>query len=128
MEITGRLTKDATVQTLSDERKVVRFSIAINDSYKAKGNSEPTRVTTYVDCSFWINPGAAEWLRKGTLVQLYGRIGLNVYNNMEGKAVGTLTFHVNNIKVLVSAKQRENNYSTAETPATSPETVDDLPF
>jgi len=33
MEITGRLTGDATVKTLSGERKVVNFSIAINDSF-----------------------------------------------------------------------------------------------
>ena len=32
MELVGRLTADAKVSTLKDERKVVNFSIAINDS------------------------------------------------------------------------------------------------
>lgn len=52
MEIVGRLTADATVNTLKDERKVVNFSVAVNDSYKAKGNEQPVKVTNYFNCSY----------------------------------------------------------------------------
>ena len=38
MEIVGRITKDAVVSQLKDERKVVNFSIAINDYYKPKNS------------------------------------------------------------------------------------------
>lgn len=63
MTITGRLTKDAVVNQLKDERNVVNFSVAINDSYKPKGG-ERTKVTTYCNCSYWISEKVAEHLRK----------------------------------------------------------------
>ena len=36
MEIIGRLTTDAKRKTVSNDREVVSFSIAVNDSYKPK--------------------------------------------------------------------------------------------
>jgi single-strand DNA-binding protein len=70
-------------------------------------------------------------LKKGALVQLFGRIGLNVYSNAEGKAFGSLTFHTNNIKILVFAKKSEQTENRTAHPAvqgTTSETADDLPF
>ncbi|HET7898519.1 MAG TPA: single-stranded DNA-binding protein, partial [Flavisolibacter sp.] len=37
MTLIGRITKDAIVNTTKEGRKVVNFSIAINESYKPKG-------------------------------------------------------------------------------------------
>src|SRR5437868_95434 len=99
MEIIARLTADAKVKTTANDRQVVSFDVAINDSYKPKGATEPIKVTTYVQCSYWVNPGIAQFLKKGTLVELYGRIGVNAYTSMQGEAKATLTFHVNNIKL-----------------------------
>ncbi|WP_446677077.1 single-stranded DNA-binding protein [Sphingobacterium daejeonense] len=36
MNITGRLTRNAEVRTLSNEKQVVNFSVAVNDSYRNK--------------------------------------------------------------------------------------------
>ncbi len=36
MTIVGRITKDAVVNQLKDEREVVNFSLALNDFYKPK--------------------------------------------------------------------------------------------
>ncbi len=69
MEITARLTGDAKVNTLKDERQVVNFNVAINDSYKTKDSSEVKKVATYFQCSYWINPGIAQYLKKGSLVE-----------------------------------------------------------
>ena len=130
MEIIGRLTKDAEVRTTKSEKQVVNFSVAVNDSYKPKGASEATKVTTYFDCSYWANPGIAQYLTKGTLVELYGRVELNVYNDMKGEAKGSLRFHVNNIKLHggtkhATAKQNEKTTAVAGELA---EPLDDLPF
>jgi len=122
MEITGRLTAGAKTTTLKDDRTVVNFSIAMNDSFKTKGSSEVTKVTTYVNCAYWLNPGIASHLVKGTMVQLYGRIGVNAWTNNEGEAKAGLTFHVNNIKMLGKPVQ-----ATTETKK-EPATADDLPF
>jgi single-strand DNA-binding protein len=129
MEISGRITKDAVTAKVSNDREVVNFSIAINDSYRPKGADELKKIVTYIDCSYWMGSKMAQWLKKGTVVELFGRIGLNVYNNAEGKALGSLTFHTSNIKILVFPKTE----NTAEVPAsqkknTDQDTPDDLPF
>ena len=99
MEITARVTADAKVNTLQDERQVVNFNVAINDSYKLKGSNDLKKSTTYFQCSYWLHSGIAQYLTKGTLVELVGRIGVNAYNNLQGEPKASLTFHVNNIKL-----------------------------
>lgn len=132
MEITGRLTADATVHKVGENKEVVNFSIAINDSYKPKGSSDVKEIVTYIDCSYWLNSKTAQWLKKGALVQLFGRIGLNVYNSSDGRALGSLTFHTNNLKILVFAKRTEQSQSNATVfsakQGTKEEPTDDLPF
>ena len=102
MEMTARLTGDAKISTLKNERQVVNFNVAINDSYKPQGGNESTKVVTYVQCDYWVNPGIAQYLTKGTLVELQGRIGVNAYTGMDGDAKATLTFHVNTINCMAS--------------------------
>jgi single-strand DNA-binding protein len=131
MEITGRVTANAVVSKINADREVVNFSIAINDNYKPKGSTEVKEVVTYINCSYWLSAKVAEWLKKGALVQLFGRIGLNVYSNAEGKAFGSLIFHTNSIKILVFAKkevQIENGTANSAIQGTALETADDLPF
>lgn len=132
MEITGRLTADATVHKVGENKEVVNFSIAINDSYKPKGSSEVKEVVTYINCSYWLNSKTAQWLKKGALVQLFGRIGLNVYSSSDGRALGSLTFHINNLKIIVFAKRTEQSESNGTAlptkQAVQAEPTDDLPF
>ncbi|MNI60560.1 single-stranded DNA-binding protein [compost metagenome] len=135
MEITGRLTADAAVRAVNGNRKVVNFSIAVNDSYRSGG--ETKKVTTYFDCSYWLNSGIAEYLKKGGLVQLYGRVGVNAYISGSGEAKASLTFHTSEVKLLgglaergTSASAVQNSGKAAEVSANS--TFDgldkDLPF
>jgi len=125
MEITGRITKDAAVSKLKDDREVVNFSVAINDSYKTKGSSEVKKFTTYFNCAYWVSSSIAKLLTKGTLVQLYGRISVNVYNDLQGSAKASLNFHVNNIKLLGRSNLPEKTPATA---AEITEPLEDLPF
>ena len=126
MEITARLTGDAKISTLKNEKQVVNFNVAINDSYKAKGGNETTKIVTYVQCDYWVNPGIAQYLTKGTLVELQGRIGVNAYTGKDGDSKATLTFHVNSIKLHGSRDKNETPAKTIE-PAKEP-AADDLPF
>ena len=61
MEIIGRVTADATVSETKAGKKVVNFSIAINDTYKTKDSNEVQKITTYVNCAYWINVGIAAY-------------------------------------------------------------------
>lgn len=131
MEITARLTGDAIISTVKNDRQVVNFSVAINDSYKAKGSSEVTKIVTYAKCDYWVNPGIAQYLTKGSLVELQGRVGVNAYMGKDGTAKAALTFHVNTIKL--HGKASGGSTATEKpllpivaTPAAS--VADDLPF
>ena len=130
MEITGRLVADAAVRTTKTEKKVTGFTIAINDSYRPK-NGDRVKITTYIECSYWLNPGIAEYLQKGTLVELFGRMEAGAYTNKDGKAVGTLNFHTEKIKLLGKATlggtERVDSKATNKQPANNAD-EDDLPF
>jgi single-strand DNA-binding protein len=128
MEITGRITADAQVRTVKGERKVVGFSIAINDSYKTK-EGEQKKVTTFVDCSYWKQPDVAQYLKKGAIIGIDGRIGTNAWTDKQGNAHASITFHVNNLKFYGSS----NSTARVETSATVStneysDNKDDLPF
>ncbi|UUF13117.1 MULTISPECIES: single-stranded DNA-binding protein [Flavobacterium] len=128
MEITGRIVKDASVSKAKENREVVNFSIAVNDSYKPKGSTEAKKIVTYIDCSYWMGAGLAVWLKKGTMVQLFGRIGLNVYIGSDAQAHGSLTFHTSNIKILVFAEGENSRTAPALKIGNASDNPDDLPF
>ena len=124
MELTGRVTANAKVTETKTGKKVTNFSIAINDRYKTK-EGKARVVVTFVNCAYWLNAGIAPYLKKGTLVELYGRIGVNVWTNADGEAKGALTFHVSNIKLHGKSGAAEKQTVPA---ATVTEPADDLPF
>lgn len=96
MEITGRVTADAQVRSLSEGKQVVNFSVAVNDSYKAK-NGERVTQTEFFDCSYWIGTGIAQYLTKGTVVELSGRVSARAWVDAQGQAKAGLNFHTSKI-------------------------------
>lgn len=125
MEIIGRTTADAVVHQTNAGKKVVHFSIAINDSYKPKGGTERKKTVTYINCSYWFNPGVATYITKGTLVECTGKIDAAAWINKQGEAKASLLFHVNSLKLHGhpgSAAQGQQALSG------QPDTADDLPF
>ena len=125
MNITGRLTRDAEVRTTSQQKQVVNFSVAINDSYRNK-QGERIEQTTYFDCSYWITPNVAKILTKGSLVELSGRVTARAWTGNDGEAHAGLNFHTSQIKLHGGGKKSETVQATLET--ATKETEDDLPF
>lgn len=126
MLVIGRITKDAIVNTLKDERQVVNFSIAVNDYYRPKGATEATKFTTYVNCSYWISSKIAERMKKGALVEISGRIFVNAYTDLDGNAKASLNCHANSIKIHSYGKELEVIGTPEETP--TEDKKEDLPF
>ncbi len=134
MEITGRLTANAETRTVKGDKKVVRFTVAVNDSYRM--GEERREITNYFECSYFRNEGIAEYLKKGAIVQIFGRVGVNAYINKEGEARGSLTFHVSEIKLFGStsttgaqpAKVAEFSVDESNVADKKEEETDDLPF
>ncbi|MNQ45366.1 Single-stranded DNA-binding protein [compost metagenome] len=136
MNITGRLTKDAKVSTLSDSRQVVNFSVAINESYKNK-KGDKVEQTTFFDCAYWISPRVAEWLTKGTVVELTGMVSARAWTGNDGEPRAGLNFNTSNIKLHGGGKKSEGGQAvktgqSAEQgenkKATVKEPEDDVPF
>jgi len=129
MEMTARLTGDAKISNLQSGKQVVNFNVAINDSYKSKATGEVTKIVTYVQCDYWVNPGVAQFLTKGTLVELQGRIGVNAYTGKEGEPKATLTLHVNTIKLHGGKTPQPVSVSAEKIlVAENAAATDDLPF
>ncbi|QOW10147.1 single-stranded DNA-binding protein [Kaistella flava (ex Peng et al. 2021)] len=131
MNIIGRITKNAEINTLKNDKQVVNFSVAINDSYKSK-QGERIEQTTYYNCSYWISANVAKILTKGTLVELTGRASSNAWIGKDGEIRSGLNFHTSNIKLHGAGKKSEvedKPFSKSQkTVVVQEETDDDLPF
>ncbi|ABQ06000.1 MULTISPECIES: single-stranded DNA-binding protein [Flavobacterium] len=130
MNIIGRVTKDAEVRTLSGNRQVVNFSIATNDSYRSK-EGERVEQTTYFDCAYWISPKVAEILRKGTLVELSGRVSARAWKGSDGELHAGLNFNTSQIKLHGGVKKEQGEVTATQNKSSRPavqEPEEDLPF
>jgi len=104
MEIlVGRMTADAKTETISDDRQVVHFKIAINENYKSKSGKRPVK---FVDCSYWKNTGIQPFLKKGDIVELYGSMTARAWVDQQGEAQCALNCRVSNI-ILHGGGKRE---------------------
>jgi single-strand DNA-binding protein len=120
MELAGRLTANAVVKEIAEGRKVVNFTLAVNNGYKKNG--EWVEKTVFIDCSYWIGIGIAEFMTKGRRVEIFGEIGVQAYINASRAAVGKLTFHVIRIKLGDKPKSSQEIGDRSEEP------VKDLSF
>ena len=130
MNITGRLTRDAEVRTTSQDKQVVNFSVAVNDSYRNK-QGERIEQTTYFDCAYWITPNVARLLTKGTLVELIGRVSPSAWVSKDGEPRAGLNFHTSQIKLHGGSKRTETSQATKQPESNKvaeQTTEDDLPF
>lgn len=132
--IIGRVTKNAEINQIKNDRQVVNFSVAINDSYKTK-DGERKEQTTYYNCSYRISPNVAKILTKGTLVELSGRISSSAWIGKDGEIKSGLNFHTSKIKLHGGRQRLDVTQTTAKQTAQpknenpfEEETEDDLPF
>lgn len=136
MNIIGRLTRDAEVRNLPNEKQVVNFSIATNDNYRNK-QGERIEHTTYFECAYWISPKVADFLTKGTLVELSGRAYTSAWLGKDGEPHAGLNFHTSQIKVHSGSKRNETKFTksnetakkeNSKSKSNDTDKDDDLPF
>jgi single-strand DNA-binding protein len=123
MELIGRLTKDAEVRTIGTDKEVVSFTVVQNEYSKKDGKKQT--ITTFFNCSYWQSSKVAEYLRKGTIVSLFGRVHSEAYIDMKGEAQSVLKFFVKNISFISGSKKLKNEISVPDSKAA---VLDDLPF
>ncbi|MFP5438878.1 MAG: single-stranded DNA-binding protein [Bacteroidia bacterium] len=96
MTIIGRVTRDAEVRSLSNNKSVVSFSVAVNHDYKDKNGTKVTQ-TEFFDCAYWFATGIAQYLTKGSLVELAGRVSARAWMGNDGQPKAGLNFNTTDI-------------------------------
>jgi len=125
-QLTGRITANAKVNSISGNREVVNFTVVINDRYKTKAG-EWEQVSTFIECAYWRSSTVAKYLTKGQLVSVAGFIRPGAYVNKKGEPVGTIKCNVSEIDFLSKSDKAAKAGGRKET-SRAAETADDLPF
>lgn len=129
VQLLGTITKDGVVSEVKGNKKVLNFSIAINDYYKTSAG-EAVKTATYINCAYWRNPEKVDILiKKGKTIEVNGRISVNAYINQSGQAAATLNFHVSNFKIHGTSKRfQTTKEDIVNQHEPVKETAEDLPF
>lgn len=140
--IIGHLGQDCQTRTLDGGRVVTSFSVAFTESWKNQAGEKQER-TTWFNCSYFTQqpPGVADYLRRGSLICVTGKVSARAYVGQNQQAAASLELNVDTIKLLSTPKREEQPATvplpnpdtvlrTDATPATTSPAVngDDLPF
>lgn len=135
----GRLTADPQYKVAQNGNSYSTFSIANNRKYK-KQNGELAEETNFINCITWgrLSEFSRNYLKKGMLVALEGRLRQNTWQNEEGKNQSTLNVVINNIQILTpksasapvdtSVPSQEEPISQEPINPFLEDTEDDIPF
>ncbi|MDR2636445.1 MAG: single-stranded DNA-binding protein [Mycoplasmataceae bacterium] len=101
--LVGRLATDPIIKTTSKGNNLVNISIAVNDSYN-KNNSY------FFQCSAWDRNATfiEQYLKKGDLVAIDGRLTRREYVTREGKQQFATDIVIESINSLAKAKPTAN--------------------
>lgn len=100
--VIGRVGKDAEVKILQSGDAVINFTIAWSEKYKDR-NGEQKETTVWYDCSIFRKPDQvkiADYIKKGGMVLVEGRITARAYTNGAGEVVAALGITVKDIQLL----------------------------
>jgi single-strand DNA-binding protein len=140
--IVGRMGKDPEMQLLPTGTSIAKFSVATNHSQKdSSGNWVEQTEWHNVVCFGKQADFAGDYLKKGQLVYLEGRIQTRSWDDQEGKKHYRTEIIINNLTSLGSKQEGpapadSDHEETAENPprqvkdapADNGATSDDLPF
>ena len=85
MQLIGNLGKDPEITQLEDGRKLAKFSLATNDSYK-NANGEKVEETQWHNVVAWGKTAdiIESYTSKGKLIAIEGRLTSRSYEDKEG--------------------------------------------
>ncbi len=106
MTLIGRATKEPDLRYTANGIAVATFTLAVNRNYK---NQNGDREADFINCVIWRKPAEtfANYVRKGTLVGIVGRIQTRFYENQQGQRVYVTEVIVESFQLLESRSQAE---------------------
>ena len=83
--LVGRLTKEPELRTTPSGAKVCQYTLAVNRTRKAEGQPE----ADFINCVSWNKTAELmnQYLSKGELIGIEGRIQTRSYDNQQGQRV-----------------------------------------
>ncbi|MEE8257407.1 MAG: single-stranded DNA-binding protein [Acidobacteriota bacterium] len=132
----GRLGRDPEVKYTPSGQAVAKFSIATDETYKDR-NGEQQRRTEWHNIVAWrrLAEICGEYLAKGKLVYIEGRIQTRQWEDREGNKRNTTEIVAREMKMLSPKGEGDRSEPSSQqsestpAPAPSPEiTDDDIPF
>ena len=139
--LVGRITQDPVVRKSQTGTTVVRFSLAIDRRYSGQGQEKQT---DFINCVVFGKPAEfmEQYIKKGYLIGVEGRIQTGSYENQQGQKVYTtdvICDSVQNYQPRNSAPStfdggrsndvsHEDSFSSSDFANTLDISSDDLPF
>jgi single-strand DNA-binding protein len=135
--VVGHLGKDCTVNTVNG-KSVINFNVAHSESY-ADAQGAKVEKTTWFQCAYWTDKTkVSEYLKKGTMVFVEGRVDVRTYTDQQGVTKASLELRVNMVNLLAQPKDQaaagapapqNGAYVPPAVGAYDPtKPIDDLPF
>lgn len=114
--LTGRLTKDVDLRYTQSGTAVGAFILAVDRTFK---NQQGEREADFVNCVIWRKSAEnfANFVHKGSLVGIDGRIQTRNYENQQGNRVYVTEIVVDNFALLQSRNDGQNSVSQTPPPA-----------
>lgn len=132
--LVGRLTRDPELRYTPSNVAVATFSLAVNRNFK---NQAGDYEADFISCIMWRQQAEnfANWLKKGALVGITGRIQIRSYDNQQGQRVYVTEVVAESFQILEKKDNAANNASMENQippsfKKTNPIDIsdDDLPF
>lgn len=111
--LVGRLTKDPDLRYTSSGQAVAQFTLAVNRNFTSKSGE---RETDFINCVIWRKPAEtlANYMRKGSLVGVTGRIQTRNYENQQGQRVYVTEVVCDNFQMLEPRSTSENRQQNTQ--------------
>ena len=135
--VIGYLGNDPEAKQLQGGSSVTNFSVAASEKWKDKNSGEQQERTEWFRCQAFGRTGeiAAEYLRKGSLVTVIGRLNTREYEDKEGVKRYATNLNVSELKLMPNGEkggerpQRSSGQQTSRRQPQADEGFDDeIPF
>ncbi|GAE32420.1 single-stranded DNA-binding protein [Halalkalibacter hemicellulosilyticus] len=128
--LVGRLTRDPELRYTPNGVAVANFTLAVNRTFT---NQQGERDADFINCVVWqkIAENVANYLKKGSLAGVDGRIQTRSYDNNEGRKVFVTEVVAESVQFL-ETRRSEGGQAPADSFANESQPIDisddDLPF
>ena len=109
--LVGRLTKDVELKYTPSNVANVSFTLAVNRTFK---NANGERESDFINCVIWRKSAEnfANWVKKGALIGITGRIQTRNYENQQGQRIYVTEVVAENFQMLESRNQQQGQQQT----------------